>query len=272
MAVKNENYSFLKSWSDMYIDEYDRTSSVMSDFHYHDYYEVSLILSGEVKVLAGEVSSDSNKPRAVLCAPGVPHYITCTEGTRYRRLNVIFSEEFVSASQDFERMKDIFKSGGNVITLDEKTTSALADTVRMMMRETDRFRRRLLLVYYLSLLADADGGFATKELPKYVSEALSLVKSRFSEKIVAMNLAAEVNVGRTTLMNGFKKYTGMTLGEYILKCRLASAIEILGSGASEREVAEQCGFGDSSNLIRSFKRHFGITPKKYLQVMKEGGM
>ena len=270
MAAKNENYSFLKSWSDMYIDEYDRTSSAMSDYHYHDYYEVSLILSGEVRVLTGGVSSDSAEPRAVLSSPGVPHYITCTEGTRYRRINVVFSEEFASASGDFERVKGIFKEGGKVISLDEDTVARLADTVRIMMREEDRFRRRLLLLYYLSQLSEVDGTAFAEEMPEYVSEALSLVKQRFSEKLVAEHLAREVRVGRTTLMNNFKKYTGMTLGEYILKCRLTAAIELLSAGSSERETAERCGFGESSSLIRSFKQHFGITPKKYLKVMKNG--
>ena len=106
------------------------------------------------------------------------------------------------------------------------------------------------------------------EIPEYVSSTLSLIKERLSEKIIAIDLAQELNVGRTTLMSNFKRYTGMTLGEYILKCRLIAAIELLGSGISEREVAEQCGFGESSNLVRSFKRKFGISPKKYLLVMK----
>ena len=270
MAVKNENYSFLKSWSDIYIDERESTSSVMSDYHYHDYYEVSLILSGEVRALTRGASSDTQKPRAVLCAPGVPHLITCTEGTKYKRINVIFSEEYVSASSDFDRVKGVFKEGGNIIPLDEECAPRLAEIVRTMMREEDRLRCRLLLLYYLSLLSDRDGGRSGDEIPRFVSEALTLLKKRFSEKIVSGELARELNVGRTTLMNGFKKYTGMPLGEYILKCRLIAAIELLSMGVSERETAERCGFGESSNLIRSFKRRFGITPKKYIQVMKNG--
>ena len=144
----------------------------------------------------------------------------------------------------------------------------LVDVARMLQKDEDRFRRRLLLLYCLSALSDMDGGYSEKELPEYVSKALCYVKEHFSEKIVAGELAAKLNVGRTTLMNNFKKYTGMTVGEYILKCRLIAAIELLRAGRSEREAAEKCGFGESTNLIRSFKRRFGIPPKKYLYVMK----
>lgn len=268
MAAKNENYSFLRSWSDIYIDEYERTTPVMNDYHFHDYYEISLIMSGEMKVFTPGVNYDSSNPCAVICAPGVPHYITCTEGILYRRINVVFSEEFISSSEDFAKVSGIFKKEGNIIPIDENTAIHLENSVKMLMNEKDRFRRRLLLLYYLSLLSDMDNETHYSEIPEYVSSTLSLIKERLSEKIIAIDLAQELNVGRTTLMSNFKRYTGMTLGEYILKCRLIAAIELLGSGISEREVAEQCGFGESSNLVRSFKRKFGISPKKYLLVMK----
>ena len=133
MAVKNENYSFLKSWSDIYVDEYMRTSSAMSDYHAHDYYEISLILSGEVKVLTPGVSSESDAPRAVLSAPGVPHYITCTEGTAYRRINVIFSEEFISASDDSSEVMGIFNREGCVISLDSESAELLAEAAPLVL-------------------------------------------------------------------------------------------------------------------------------------------
>ena len=270
MAVKNENYSFLKSWSDIYVDEYERTSSAMSDYHAHDYYEVSLILSGEVKVLTPGVASESDVPRAVLCAPGVPHYITCTDGTRYKRINVIFSEEFISAAEEADEVMGVFKKEGGVISLDENVAARLADTARMIGGESSRFRQRLLLLYYLSRLSECEGEMEKNELPQYVRDALSYVKENYSEKIVAEELAVAVNVGRTTLMTGFKKYVGVTLGEYLLKCRLIAAVKLLSEGKSERECAERCGFGEVSNLIRSFKRRFGITPRKYIAVLKNG--
>ena len=267
MSIKNENYSFLKSWSDMFIDEYERTSSVMSDYHSHDYYEVSLILEGEVRAFTPGVTSDS-VPCAVICAPGVPHYITCTEGVLYRRINVVFSEEFISASEDFDRVKGMFKKDGNIIPIDEAALPRLVDVLDRIKGESDRFRCRLLLLYYLSCLSDMDGDVTHGDVPEYVAEALSIIKERFADKFVAAELAERLMVGRTTLMSNFKKYTGMTLGEYILKCRLIAAIELLSAGVSEREVAERCGFGESSNLVRSFKRRFGIPPKKYLLAMR----
>jgi AraC-like DNA-binding protein len=164
----------------------------------------------------------------------------------------------------------IFRKEGCVISLDEETALRLADTVRMIGRESNRFRQRLLLLYYLSCLSECEGEREKNELPGYIKEALSYVKENYGERIVAEELARSVNVGRTTLMTGFRKYVGVTLGEYLLKCRLIAAVELLSAGESERVCAERCGFGEVSSLIRSFKRRFGITPRKYIAVLKAG--
>ncbi|MGM9552511.1 MAG: helix-turn-helix domain-containing protein [Clostridia bacterium] len=37
------------------------------------------------------------------------------------------------------------------------------------------------------------------------------------------------------------------------------------------EVAEQCGFCDVSHFLRTFKQHFGFTPKEYAQKIKNSG-
>ena len=128
-----------------------------------------------------------------------------------------------------------------------------------------------MLIYYLSCLSECAGEMEkeSRELPEYIRDALNHVKENYGEKIVAEELARRVNVGRTTLMTGFKKYVGVTLGEYLLKCRLIAAVELLSAGEPERVCAVRCGFGDVSNLIRSFKRRFGITPRKYLAVLKK---
>ena len=96
MNAKTENYGFGKSWSDPYIDEYEGREPRMSDYHKHDYYELSLILSGEVRVLMPGTSSVGSMPRVVLSPPGIPHYVTFTGEALYKRINIVFSKKFLS--------------------------------------------------------------------------------------------------------------------------------------------------------------------------------
>ena len=140
-------------------------------------------------------------------------------------------------------------------------------------QETSLFRKRLHLLLFLSELgelAEQSGREnGTEALPAYVSEALSYSQEHYTEKLVATELASRLHIGRTTLMTAFKHYTGSTLGDYVTGCRLKHAIELLRTGETAQHVAEQCGFGDSCNLIRCFRRKLGVTPMQYVKKAKE---
>jgi AraC-like DNA-binding protein len=45
--------------------------------------------------------------------------------------------------------------------------------------------------------------------------------------------------------------------------RLAVAKRLLDGGKSVAEVYYECGFGDSSHFIRTFRKKNGITPYEY---------
>ena len=77
--------------------------------------------------------------------------------------------------------------------------------------------------------------------------------------------AEKLFVSRTTLLTTFKQYTGVTFNNYILNCRIKKAISMLKEGKAEQEVAEVCGFSDSSAFIKSFKKVYRITPMQYLK-------
>jgi len=61
-----------------------------------------------------------------------------------------------------------------------------------------------------------------------------------------------------------KERTGYTLHNYLLTRRLSRAIELLDTTAMPvYEVSEKCGFSESKNFIRYFKKAIGITPHQY---------
>ena len=109
------------------------------------------------------------------------------------------------------------------------------------------------------------------QLPEFVTDTLSYISAHYSQRIVAADLAQRLKIGRTTLMTGFKKHTGITINEYLTRCRLKHAVNMLQSGKLEQETAEVCGFSDTCNLIRCFKRVFGMPPRQYLASLDTSG-
>ena len=62
----------------------------------------------------------------------------------------------------------------------------------------------------------------------------------------------------------FKQSTGITLYQYLIKCRTERAKALLLQGnLSIADVALAVGFSNQSHFTKHFKRLVGVTPKKF---------
>ncbi|MBQ8409792.1 MAG: helix-turn-helix transcriptional regulator [Clostridia bacterium] len=268
MSADLKNYGYGVSWKDFYTDSYEGYRSQMSDYHMHSYYEISLIFSGNVKVLFPDKMQSGEGCRLVLTRPMTPHLILCEPDKLYSRVNMLFSSDYFSTiPSEWKPLLGIFSKGGRVLILTKENATKLGDLAEKIKNDSDPIRRRLRLLLFLSIAAETagNGEECANELPEFVSGALSYLHEHYSEKIVAETLAWHLGIGRTTLMTAFKKYTGSTINEYLTDLRIKEANKLLQSGYTEQLTAEECGFGDTSSMIRCFKKRFNMTPKQYVK-------
>ena len=269
MPANLENLGFGTEWFDFKTDSYEGYLPNMSDYHMHAYYEISLILSGSVKILLPDAAQTGMQSRLVLTPPMTSHLIVCEPHILYRRINLLFSPDFLTVhDSEWKNLLGVFGRNGRVVPLSNAGLADFLHLAQEMQCESDRFRLRLWLMLFLSKISShvkEEGDGTATELPAFVTEALSYLQEHHAEKIVAADLSWHLGVGRTTLMTAFKKYTGSTLNEYLTSCRLKHAITLLRRGNTRQSTAEACGFGDACNLIRCFKRKFGVTPRQYLK-------
>ncbi len=268
MPANIENFGYGSLWDSFEIDRYEGYYPNMSDYHMHEYYEISLIQSGSVKVLLPNSVQDGTKCRLVLTRPMTPHLIVCEPHLLYKRINLLFSPDFLHEYlPERKELLGVFGKNGRVLTLSEEKCVEFTNLIELFEREKNVFRKRLTLMYLLSLASELtpEARDEAEEAPAFVSDALLYIQENCSEKILSGELAWRLGIGRTTLMTAFKKYTGSTLGAYITDCRLKQAIKRLRAGELQNSVAEGCGFGDACNMIRAFHRRFGMTPGQYIK-------
>ena len=271
MPTNLENLNYRTRWNNCTVDYYEGYRNTMVNFHMHDYYEISLILTGNVKVLLPDHIQEGVESRLVLTAPKTPHFISCDPNAFYSRLNLLFAHSFVEDYiPEVNRILSVFGERGRVIILSAEQKELLFKGMKQIEAEENTFRRRLMLLCLLSQISEMGGKDDTSlQIPPYVTGALTYISDHYFEKILAERLAWHLGVGRTTLMTAFKAYTGSTLNEYVIRCRTKNALHILRTGVTEQEAAERCGFGDTCNLIRNFKKCYGKTPREYLKSERE---
>lgn len=272
MPANIENFEFGTKWNDFSSDIYEGYLPNMSDYHMHGYYEISLILSGNVKVLLPEKVQCGEQSRLLLTRPMTSHLVICEPGILYKRVNLLFSNEYlVDYIPEWKQLLRVFGKNGRILMLTDEETQAFFSLAENIRQENNPVRRRLLLLFFLSKASDLleqIGQEPIEELPTYITEALNYLQEHYAKKIVTADLAWQLGVGRTTLMTDFKYYTGSTLNTYLTRLRLRQVIVCLRNGQTEQSAAENCGFGDACNLIRAFRRYFGTTPRRYLRAQQ----
>lgn len=242
--------------------------SSMMDFHTHEYYEISLILTGDVKSLLRDRSEEGTGSRLVLAAPGTPHWMYLASPSFYSRINLCFRgdgiEDYVP---EWQSLVGVFGKNGNIVSLTEEQRDFFRGKLLALGEEREPFRQRLGLLSFLSHVSEVSPMYSQsvgEQPPSYILEALTYIEEHYPQKIVAKELAWHLGVSRTTLMTAFHRYTGHTLCDYITHVRLKAAIQLLRQSIGQEHVAEQVGFGNGGGLIRAFRRCYGMTPRQYM--------
>jgi AraC family transcriptional regulator len=107
-------------------------------------------------------------------------------------------------------------------------------------------------------------------LPQYkLKQIINYIYAYLDRNLSIKELASVVQMSPHYFSQLFKATTGITPYQYIIRCRVEQAKELLQQDRlSIAEIATMVGFADQSHLHRYFKRLMGITPKTFSQLNK----
>ena len=79
-------------------------------------------------------------------------------------------------------------------------------------------------------------------------------------------IAAAVGMSQFHFARKFKEATGLAPHQYLIRCRLERAKQmLLASPARISDAALEFGFCDQSHFTFHFKRVYGVTPRMFLR-------
>ena len=88
--------------------------------------------------------------------------------------------------------------------------------------------------------------------------------ANLSERVTIEALSRKYLMNATTLKRVFKQVYGVPIYRYIKEYRLEqAAVELVRSGKSVTEIAQQAGYDNASKFSESFKKRYGKTPSRY---------
>lgn len=91
-----------------------------------------------------------------------------------------------------------------------------------------------------------------------------VIEKNYHRKITLEELARKFSMTTFQLCRYFKRETGQSFKEYLIRYRLQQAMKKLaGTSDSITEIAINAGFNDLSNFQRLFRKKIGITPRDY---------
>jgi len=98
---------------------------------------------------------------------------------------------------------------------------------------------------------------------RILSDILAYIQDHYTQKISLDDIQVHCNVSTRHINRLFNQQLGTTPTQYILLLRLTLAYNYLTKTTlSITDIAYDCGFFDSSYLIKCFKKQYGMTPSQ----------
>lgn len=96
-----------------------------------------------------------------------------------------------------------------------------------------------------------------------INGIIRYLNEHITEELCLDAIASHFFTSKFHLSKSFRKYTGISIYQYIMKKRLTIARDLLRSGIPVTTACLECGFGDYSNFLKAFKREYDKNPKEY---------
>jgi len=253
--------------------------------HRHIEFEIVLIKSGGGIYRTKDKKYSIRKGDVFLFASNEIHCITAIDKGGLELMNIHFEPRFIWSSgndlfdADYLRIfYDRSEHFENRLPRDSAETKKISNMLMDMEREfADKKPEYTLMVkvQLLSILVTMMRGFdyvsaedkgqTRRQSYAAIERSMDYMISRLSEPITLGELAKVANMSETYYSAVFSRLNGVSPWDYLTAKRVEKAANLLRSekGLTMLEIAMQCGFNNTANFNRAFKKYQNRTPSSY---------
>ena len=157
---------------------------------------------------------------------------------------------------------------------DPEMYDSLFDSIEksiMLNSPTARAHEVVLVSRLLAIITESVFGNTVEHMPENNDSLSKLafdIQAKPQLQYTLQEMAEMLKVSQYTLIRMFKSLYNVTPYQFIQKCRIAKAENLLRiTNMNIEAIAEECGFYDAANMTRCFKKKTGYTPAVYRKMI-----
>lgn len=223
------------------------------------------------------VSTQQNYPikKGGLCFIGGNHfhYTLPDEPASYDRSKIFLPtdvlDRLLSLFPDELQMAAVFSPNALVYTqlgtADQQYVEQILDTI-CRYADDGHYLDPIVKSGYISLLVclHKNQTKVTAATSDIIQKAVEYINQHITENICMDEICREIHISKYHFCRKFKKVTGFTVMDYVLKTRIVAAKSMLSETDLQiSEISSRCGFSSTSYFCRIFKENTNITPLQY---------
>lgn len=262
-----------------------KTTSLQDQVHFHNGYEIALILKGRGKRVVGDHIEHFGDNDLIFIGPFLPHVTYNNYEDDYKSdsaqpLSAMvvyfhpnwFAKEFIDSS-DYVKVNDfVDKMSRGVEVLGETKRKAIKSLLKL--RGCTGLIKTIKLWEILYFIAESAeyqclasegyiGKFTQKGLDR-LDRVYDYVMTHYEEDIKLDDIAAIAHMTTAAFCKYFKSKTGKTFSNFVNGVRIGQSCKLLGDrNLSISEICYACGFNNLTSFNRNFRDFIKMTPTEY---------
>ena len=129
--------------------------------------------------------------------------------------------------------------------------------------ETSSVMHSLFQILLFSLL-ETERNHQKETYSADINAAVTFIRENYFRPITIDDIIRDIPISKYHFIRLFRRIMGVTPYSYLTNYRInRSKILLRSTRKSIAEIAEACGFSDTSNFISQFKKHTGVRPTHY---------
>jgi AraC-like DNA-binding protein len=261
----NNNMSIKNLKNEIIASSHSVSNKGEKDFriHCHDSYEVLYFVKGDIHYYIEGETYYPAKDSLLLMPPGVIHGIEANLTDGYERY-VAHIKKDKAADSTKMLLEKVFSKGRYYVLSEGSAIRSAFDDMYCASEMSEGLFTPSLDALLLKIMIFQSNTYEVKpsdKSGKTVTGVIDYINENFYKKQSLDEIASIFFLSKHHLNELFRKATGLTVWEYIIRKRIYMARTLMEKGVNATEAAYQSGFSDYSAFFKAYKKRTGKSPK-----------